>query len=56
MSNFFLLRKTEEIQKELNNLIIEIFEKTGKKPQRLIIIEKKLLVLHTAIKTNLFNK
>ena len=54
-NKFFLLRKTEETQKELDDLIADIFEKTQKKPERLLKIQKKLLIIHTWIKTWLFN-
>jgi hypothetical protein len=46
-NKFFLLRKTEETQKELDDLIADIFEKTQKKPERLLKIQKKLLIIHT---------
>lgn len=52
ISNFFLLRKTEEIQ----DIVKEFLEKKSVTKEKMELLDRKVLVLKTAIKTNLFSK
>ncbi len=55
INNSYLLRKIEETQKDLNDLINEVKEKQWKTPTRLVLLQKKLLIIHTWIRSWLFN-